>query len=259
MSRVVFTGGRFHRYAIDGKRAPNPSTVIGKALHKQGLVIAASREAAAWAATHVDELPVMGEDAWRKAATMAHRALWDQARDHGTLLHKLAEQLVYGNPLPTEDEEGLPWPDPVYQSAQQLARFFDAWDVNPVIHEAIVYNDQHWWAGRLDLMADLSDGRRWLLDYTTGASGVWPEKALQLAAYRHATHLVDGNRDVPMPEVQSCAVVWLRPDQWQLVPVRADAQVYGTFLHCLPIATWADQRREDSVGEPLAVPEGGAA
>ena len=259
MSRVVFTGGRYHRYSIDGKRAPNPSTVLGKAIGKPALVGWAARLAAEWAATHADEVQAMGEAEWVKACTGASDRARDKARDDGVLLHRLAETLVMGAALPAEDEQGLPFPDDIYRSAQQLARFMDAWQVDPVIHEAIVFNDQDWWAGRLDLIADLADGRRWLLDYKTGASGVWPETSLQLATYRHATHLVDGDRDVPMPQVHSAAAVWVRPDSWQLVPVRADRQVYEVFLHCLPIAAWAGQRREDSVADPLPVPEGGAA
>ena len=259
MSRVVFTGGRFHRYAIDGKRAPSPTTVVNKALAKPGLVMAAAKEAAIWAVVHHEELGQLGEYEWRHSCQMAHRRVWDQARDNGTKLHALAEQLVFGNALPTEDADGLPWPDDIYASAEQLARFFDAWQVDPVVHEAIVFHERHWWAGRLNLIADLGDGRRWLLDYTTGASGVWPEKALQLSAYRHATHLVNGTNDVPMPEVGSCAVVWVRPDGWELVPVKADDHAYEMFLHCLALEPWADQKRDEVVGAPLAVPEGGAA
>lgn len=253
-SRVVFQE-RYHRYSLDGVWVPSPTTVTSKALHKPGLVGAAAKEAAAYAAIHAEELPQLGDEEWRRTVAGAGPRAWKIARDKGTLLHRLAESLVFGQPLPSEDEDGVPWPDDVYASAQQLARFMDAWQVDPVAHESIVFNEDDRWAGRLDLIGDLSDGQRWLLDYTTGASGVWPEKSLQVAAYAHATHIVHNGEDVPMPAVAKGAAVWVRPDQWQLVPLAIGDSVYEAFTHALRVALWAGMDKDQSVGAPLPAPE----
>jgi hypothetical protein len=251
-SRIVYEESR-HRYSLDGKWVPSVTTIRG-VLDKPGLVGASAKEAAAWAAIHVDELTTLGEEEWRRTCAGAGPRAWAVSRDKGTLLHNLAERLVYGDALPTEDADGLPFPDDVYQSAQQLAGFMDAWQVDPVAHEAVVFNDVDHWAGRLDLIGDLSDGARWLLDYKTGASGVWSETSMQLAAYAHATHIVIDDEDLPMPAVDKGGAVWVRPDAWQLIPVAIGAPVYDAFRRCQAIYPWTRMRKSDVVGAPLPVP-----
>jgi hypothetical protein len=253
-SRVTFQGGRFHRYSLDGSYVPNPTTVARYVGDHRGLIGAAGKEAAAWAAIHVDELPMIGEAEWRGLAQGAGPRAWRQAADHGTLVHKLAEPLVYGQPLPAEDDQGLPYPEAAYQSAQQLARFMDAWHVDPIAHEAIVFHEVDRWAGRLDLLARM-DGALWLLDYTTSQSGVWPEKSLQLAAYAHATHIVHEGVDRPMPAIERAAAVWVRPDQWQVVPLAVGDSVYDVFRHAMHVAAWCKLDHDQSVGAPLTAPE----
>lgn len=252
-SRLVFTD-QGHRYSLDGERVMSVTTVTGKALAAPGLVAAAAREAATWAAAHVEDLAVLGPESWTREAATAHTRAWAKSRDDGTALHDLAERLLYGDPLPAEGPDGTPYPDDLLRSAEQAARFLDTWEVDPLAHEALVFHGEDRWAGRLDLVADLRGGGRWLLDWKTGRTGIWPEVSLQLAAYAHATHLVHGDRDVAMTHVDHAAAVWVRPDTWELVPVRHDDQVYEVFRHCQAVAAWASLRREDSVAAPMAVP-----
>jgi hypothetical protein len=253
-SRLVYSAGR-HTYSLDGERVPSVTGVIGKATGKPALVNWAARLAAEWAADHVDDLATLGTASWVREATGASNRARDAAARNGTLLHELATRLLYGDPLPAEDSDGLPYPDDVMRTAEQMARFMDAWNVDPVVYEAAVFHEDDRWAGRLDLVADMGrENERWLLDWKTGTSGVWPETSLQLAAYRHATHIQLGDRDMLMAPVMHTAAVWVRPDGWELLPVRADASVYDVFRHMLPVAAWASQRREDSVAAPMPVP-----
>jgi hypothetical protein len=260
-TRLIFTP-RYHQYSLDGARVPGVTTVINRALAKPGLVYAAAREAGLWAANHVAELDPGNVDPWVKSAAGAHRDVWDASARRGTLLHDAARQLVNGEPLtPVDEATGEQWPDDVIRSAEQLARFMDEWDAQPVLAERPVFHEVHKYAGTIDLVADLSDGNRWLLDYKTGASGVYPEHALQLAAYRYATHVqVLGDtdelelQDDRMPHTHRAGVVWVRPDGYQLIPVRADSAWFQVFLAMLPIHRWAGLRHEESVGDPLPVP-----
>jgi hypothetical protein len=254
MSRLVFTD-RWHQYALDGKRVPSVTTVC-RVMDKPGLDTWRVKQAAQWAATHAGEVDLMGEEAWTKAAAGAADVAMRAGGTRGRQLHLLAESMILGEPFPEADENGEPITDDVYASAKQLVAFFDAWDVEPIAREAFVFNDVHGWAGRLDLVADLRDGRRWLLDYKTG-TGVYPDQSLQLAAYRHASHIVVGDRDLVMPPVDDVAVVWVRPDQWQLIPVRADLETYGVFLSLLPVLAWTKRKPDESVYPPLPVPEAG--
>lgn len=258
-SRLVFSA-RAHTYALDGKRVPGVTTVINRATDKPALVNAAARETALWAAANVEALGVLGTDVWVKQAAAAPRSVWSGKAQRGTLLHDAARQLVAGEPLTPVDPAGHQWPDDVIRSAEMLARFMDEWDAQPVLAETAVFHEAHKWAGTLDLIAELKDGRRWLLDYKTGETGIYPKDAMQLAAYRHATHVVwtdpeTGEReDRPMVKVDSAACVWVRPDAYELRPVRADLAMYDRFCHMLPVADWTTWDREATVGEPVPVP-----
>lgn len=259
MSRLVVGSGRFHTYSLDGERVPSVTGVIGKALGKPGLVKWSAREAALWAAAHVDELPILGPESWIREATTASDRTRDRAADDGKAVHLIAERLVFGEPVPDEGPDGLPFPDDVRRMGEQVARFQDTWEVSPILVECPVFHEGDRWAGTLDLVADLRDGSRWLLDYKTGSSGVWPETALQVAAYGNATHCQLGERDLLMSPIDRYGALWVRPDGWQLVPLVADADTYGVFRHCLQVAAWAAQKRDDIVGAPLPVPGGEAA
>src|SRR5262249_28914527 len=75
-------------------------------------------------------------------------------------------------------------------------------------------------------------GRKLLLDTKTG-KGVYPEVALQLAAYRYAEFigLPDGS-EAKMPTVDGCAVVHLpEAGGYQLLEVRADPEGFTGFLY----------------------------
>lgn len=255
MSRLQFSRND-HRYLLDGKRVPTVTGITGKALDKPGMVKAAAREAALWANLHRDAHDVMGDTAWIDTAAGAHREVWNRARDDGSMLHVLAESLIYGTLMP-EDVDGVRVPEHVADMAEQLAGFFDAWQVQPVLHETKVYHADYRYAGTFDLVADFG-GKRWLLDYKTSASGVWPENALQLAGYRHATHYVDrDNVDQRMTDlgIDDTAVVWVRPSFWEVVPVVTDASQFRAFLHCGAVADWAGKARGASVLDALPKPE----
>jgi hypothetical protein len=261
-SRLIFTESR-HTYSLDGKRVPGVTTVIRKATAKDALPPAAAKETALWAAAHAGELDTLGTDVWVRTAAAAYRDTWNARASLGTRLHEAARQLVTGELLtPADPDTGEEWPDDERRMAEHLARFFDDWDVRPMAAERPVFHETDRWAGTLDLVARLGDGRRWLIDYKTGASGIFPETSLQLAAYRNATHLQvetkDGLADWPMPKVDECAALWVRPDGYELRPVRADAAAYLVFRSMLPVADWASWKPEQSIYDPVPVPAGGA-
>jgi hypothetical protein len=235
------------------------TTIIRKATAKDALPPAAAKETALWAAANVDALESLGTDKWVKTAAGAYRDVWNAKANLGTRLHEAARQLVAGELLtPADPDTGEAWPDDERRMAEVLAKFMDQWDVTPMAAERPVFNDEDMWAGTLDLVARMRDGRRWLIDYKTGESGIWPETSLQLAAYRHATHVQvetpDELADWPMPQVDECAALWVRPDGYELRPVRADRAVYDVFLAMRPVAAWSGWKREDSVYDPVPVP-----
>lgn len=259
-SRLRGPMGRWHSYTLDGKPALSVTGVLNKAVAKGALAPAAAKETAIWAATHAGELgELLNEAEWVELAKGAHRRVWDRARDDGVQVHAIAQQLVYGEPVETSDPEtGEPYGDDVVRMGAQVAQFMDLWGVSPdtALVETACFNEVTRIAGTFDLCGTLRDGQRWLIDYKTGASGVWPETALQLTAYSRMTHVRIGDRDMLMPPVDRCAALWVRPDGWELVPVKSDDATYQTFVHAIEVARWAQLRREDVVGDPMPVPVG---
>ena len=257
-SRLVFSP-KAHTYSLDGQRVPSVSAIKG-VLDKAALPWAAARETAAWAAAHAHELAQLGEATWREAAIRAHREVWDAKRDDGTRVHTIAEALVFGEPVPEVDADGVPWSDDVRLMGEQVARFMDRWDVEPVLVEVPVFHEEQRYAGKPDLLADLRDGARWLIDYKTGTTGPYQEVALQLSGYRNCTHVALAEHDEPMPEVERLGVLWVRPDGWELLPIDVTDTSWRVFLACkFILENYASLSREQVVLAALPVPEVGAA
>jgi hypothetical protein len=265
MTRLAYQD-RAHKYLLDGRPIPSVTTITG-ILDKPALAPAAARETALWAAIHARELVEDGlpEAEWVEACKGAHRKVWNVSRDNGTMLHAAVMPMLRGEPMPLSVDlygRETPVPDEVRDMATQAARFMDAWDVSPVAVEALVYSDRFYYGGRFDAVADLGDGRRWLLDWKTG-KGVWPEACLQLNAYAFASHYVrpEDSVDVPMEDlgIEAAGVVWVRPTSWELVPVSLDMKLeYGTFLSAQSVWRWKNAGDGRHVYPPLAKPEGAA-
>jgi hypothetical protein len=261
-SRLVASTGRFHTYSLDGKRVPGVTTITG-AMDKGGLANAAAKEVALWAAIHAGELDTLGADEWAQLASGAHRRKWDVSRDNGTAVHHIAHRLVFGEPVPDEGPDGLPWSDDVRRMGEQAARWMDRWDVEPILVEApVFYDGRRPYAGTLDLVADLKDGARWLLDWKTSESGIWHETALQVCAYGNATHVQIGARgpnrdetDQLMPKVDRYGALWIRPDHCQLIPLHVTTDTFRVFRALQQVQAWAAQKRDLVVGAALPLPK----
>ncbi len=110
--------------------------------------------------------------------------------------------------------------------------------------------------GTLDAVAHLGDGQVWLLDFKTSASGIWPEAAVQLAAYRNAEFYLDADGDEqPMPAVDTAGCVWLRADGYDLIPVNTGPDVFRVFLYAQQLAQFTRAPRETYVGDTLTHPD----
>lgn len=256
-SRLVFSPGR-HTYTLDGVRVPSVSSIVRKVSPNDGLIWWGAKSAAQWAATNVESLPAMGEPAWIDSATRHHMTLRDAGGRTGTAVHSIAERIIFGEPVePVDPDTGEPYSDDVVRMGEQAARFLDAWDVTPdtALVERCVFHEQYRYAGRFDLCAVMRGGERWLVDYKTSPSGPYPDNALQLTGYSRATHIQVGDRDLLMPPIQRCAVLWLRPDAWELVPVKSDNRVWQVFRHAIPVAAFNSLRRDDVIGGALPSPE----
>ena len=225
-----------HSYVLDGEPVTGVTTIINQGLPKPALVAWAGNTVAGYAADHWDELaelPISKRIEQMKKAPYADR---DAAANKGTQVHGLAEQLGRG--------EQVEVPDSLAGHVESCVKFLDDWDVQMVLQEVPVFSRKHRYAGTLDFIAKLADGRTVLGDYKTNRSGPFGEVALQLAAYRYAEFYLDheGNEQ-PMPPVDGCVVVWVRADGYDLYDFTADEQVHRSFLYVQQVANFSQISR----------------
>jgi hypothetical protein len=200
----------------------------------------------------VDELPELIrrriEEGPEAAAKWLKEPLNDHsARDLGTRVHLLVEK--YGqkdSPLMSDEERPY---------MEQYATFLNQFQPEIIRAEAMVCSLEHGYAGTGDLWARFPKYGVGLVDVKTG-SGYYPDTALQLAGLKYAEFMGWPNdpKRYPIPESDFCAVLWLRPDGFELVPYDVTEETFEAFLHCLRMWEWLQGPAQRVVGQPLAVP-----
>ena len=244
--------GRGHVYFLDGPKADGVTWILDKGVPKPALVPWAANTTADYATDHWDELAEMRPS---ERNAVLRRARWeatDKAARRGSEVHDFARRLAEGQELDIPEE--------LIGHVDSYLRFANEWLEQELITEATVGNRKWRYMGTLDLIAGLADGKVWLLDWKTGGKGIYPEAALQLAAYANAEFILnpDGS-ERPMPKVDAAGCVWLRADGYDLIPVTADEEAFRTFLYAMQVARFTQSPTEDYIGEALAPPERTAA
>lgn len=238
--------GRGHGYKIDGEKVDGVTTLIKDGLPKPALVGWAARSVAEHVADNLDAvlgMRDMGRDAIVAALKEAPWTSRNKAGARGTEVHGYAERLAAG--------EEVEVPDHIAGHVEACVAFLDDWKVRPVLTETSVGSRKWRYGGTLDLVADVTrpDGggeERAILDWKTAASGIWPETAYQLAAYRHAEiYLDDDGAEQPMADLGiTCGYgVHIRADGYDVIPVRCDEPVFKAFLHIAWVARHAKDNR----------------
>jgi hypothetical protein len=241
--------GRNHRYFLDGDPVLGVTTILNDGVPKQALIDWAARETAGYAVDHWDELAEMKISERMRALERARWEGRDSAAVRGTDVHALAHRLAAG--------ERLEVPEALIGLVDAYLRFADEWIAADVLAEVTIGNRLCRYMGTLDLIADLRDGHRWIIDFKTG-SGVYPEAALQLAAYRNAEFYLhpDTGAELELPQVDKAGVVWLRDDGYDLYEADAGDDTFDYFLHAQRVAQFARQAKERAryIGEALVPP-----
>jgi hypothetical protein len=250
--------GNGHSYLLDGDKVDGVTTVIGNGYPKPALVGWAARTIAEFVGERLDIDPEIGtvgaiqlvaalktidleqrKPRFPADGTISRLAIidtlkgvhWrerDQAARRGTEVHSYGERLVHGEPVEVPEE--------LDGHVKAYIQFLDDFDPEPVLVEVTVGNRTHHWMGTLDLIADIR-GERWLLDIKTTRSGIYPETALQLAAYRHAEFYLDADgQEHPMLEVDRVGAIWVRADGYDLIEVDASRVTYNMFRYVQQVA-----------------------
>jgi PD-(D/E)XK nuclease superfamily len=238
--------GRGHSYYLDGEQVAGVTTILrdGVPKHLEDWV---ARTSAGYVCDHWSELAECGTAERMRRITAARFEVLNQASARGTTVHDYAVRLAAG--------EELTVPDELVGHVDAYLRFVEEWRVAELIIECTVINRQWRYMGTPDLIAHVGDGRLWLLDWKTGASGIFPETALQLAAYAHAETYLDRDGDEqPMPEIAAAGAVHLRTDGYDLIPVDTSDETFRVFLYAMQVARFANAPRETYIGEALTAP-----
>lgn len=243
--------GRGHHYLLDGEKVPGVTTIIGDGFPKPALINWSANTTAEYAVDRWDELTELSVSERLNRLKKCRYEDRDAAARRGTEVHGLAQRLAVG--------EQVDVPDELAGHVEAYVRFLDEWDAAPVAVERPCFSRRYKYGGTFDLVADLADGQRWLLDVKTNRSGPFGDTAFQLAAYAGADFYLDENdHEVAMPLVGGCGVVWVRADGADLYPFRADSHVFRQFLYIAQTAQAASASR-DYKHDALTAPHGAAA
>lgn len=250
-----------HKYHWNGGPAMPGVTSVISVIDKSGPLIAWAKGVTADAALR--DLPkltaMLAADgpAPTKAWLTAHAtAETDRAKDLGTRIHILAEQISRGaEPEMSE----LEWP---FVRAYQQYR--EEW--RPEFRkgksslERYVANLEHGYGGTFDFIChlDLGNGPKLTLGDLKTGKGVYPEARLQLAALGMAEFIGMPNdpKQYPMPEIEQFVILHVRPDAYekgyQLYQVHVGDADRAAFLAALALYRWNAQK--PSKGEPVLLP-----
>jgi len=238
--------GRGHWYKIDGQKVDGVTTLISQGLPKPALPYWSARTVAEYVADNLDAVTAMADMGRASMVAALKEVPWaarDRAAVRGTEVHGLGEQLLRG--------EEVEVPEHLAGHVESYVRFLDEWKPEPILIEAPVGHRRWRYAGTLDMVVRLPDGRQVLADIKTSASGIWPETAYQLAAYRHAEVYLDADgREQPMVPVDAGYAIWVRADGYDVIPVECGERVFRDFLHIAWVARSARDNK-NLIGEAI--------
>lgn len=221
-----------------------------------------------YALDNVDALTQLDREAALDVLKRARYRKSGKAMARGTDIHKAAEGLALGAPIAVE-------PD-VQPYVDQYQRFLEEHQPEFLMAEAPVYSPSRFYAGTLDAVM-LLDGQRVVCDIKTTDRGPnseksrppYPEVALQLAAYRRAEvvgvmsemRYASGKRyylfdpeaqHEPMPETDGGVCIVISPEDYMLVPVRTDEEVFRCFIAARECARFSVDVSKRVFGPPIS-------
>jgi len=137
--------------------------------------------------------------------------------------------------------------DSLPEDQRLRARQFQAWlaasGAEVLASEFQVFNLTEGYAGTVDALVRLRDGRIWLVDYKT-SKGLYSDHALQVIAYAHA-EFAGENDEVNVPLSELLGMAWglallhLTETGWEFVQVRYDEETWNAFRGLLKFAMWS--------------------
>ena len=246
-------GGSTYQHPHTGQQVPSVTTISGL-IDKPHLVPWSAKLAAEFAADNAEEILGLTDRDLRvaciKAGAEKARAV---GRDLGSSAHNAIEGLTLGRMTMAD----------VPEDVQHHVAGWSAWVrefvASFLLVEATVWSHRYGYAGTLDAVVTLKDGRVCLVDYKT-SKDVYTEAALQLAALRFADCVVSTDGEFAMPRIDCCAVLHLPAPvltktgkqsirgKWSFREVTADAEDFEVFLALQRAYQWEKGKAATVIG-----------
>lgn len=237
-------GGRWYVHPASGVQAPSVTNILS-VLNKPALP--------RWAAKATAEFAVANRSSWvdlddAAAVDLLKGSPWRDSRkaaDAGTDAHSYAEDLLTGK-RSVDDEFAPPGAGREIGNVRDLVATVRP---QPLVVEATAWSHEHCYAGTLDAIVVI-DGAVCLVDWKT-SKDVYPENALQLAAYRYADVLVapDGS-EIAMPRIDRCLILHVPKDgDWSVVEVEATEREHLAFTNLRVAFEWQAVVSKTVVGQ----------
>lgn len=177
-----------------------------------------------------------------------HQNQWDSAADFGSKVHTYAYNHVVGKPMPY-DPDVAPFID-------QYLAFLTAWGVDITKHieaaETTIISRRYGYAGTGDIWMWLPTGKGgklelWLVDIKTSRKApvnrVYADQVLQLAGLRFAEKaILPDDSEVDVPQFAGAALLNLRADAHQFIPLPADETAHVAFVNAVGLQTFLHQQ-----------------
>lgn len=239
MPAIDTAKGRFYPWA--DQKFVSVTTVIGEGIPKPQLNKWFVKEMARIAALHRLHLSTLLEEEALQFLIDYREPGFDGASTLGSNVHSIAEKIARGKKHRTPTAKEAPY-------VEGFVAFIEKYSPRFIETEATVYSREHGYAGTMDAQVEI-DGKVYVMDIKTG-KGVWPEAALQIAAYRHADFIgrSDGREDGLTPS-DGGLVLHLRPRSFNVIPVDTGLNVFDTFLSALDIYRWVNMDSRFVIGE----------
>ncbi|GGY88677.1 hypothetical protein CP967_31195 [Streptomyces nitrosporeus] len=250
VSTIKRGGSRFYVDPDDGRiKVPGVTSIAGMA-PKDFLTYWNAKIVAETAVEHRDTVLKLAERDPAGAVDYlkgAPRRYTRAASDLGSAAHDMFERQARGDTIN---------PRHVHADIKPHVRWFDEFlqEIQPeFLHlEETVWSDEHLYAGSFDAIARI-DGEVVLLDWKT-SKAVYDSVALQLSAYRYANRIIlaETGESVDVPAMTGGAVLHVRPEGWQFVPVECGEEVFRAFLALREVFDWERDGKKGVVGRPIA-------
>jgi hypothetical protein len=255
-----------HRYYFNGNGPVPGATSVLEILDKPALATWKAQQAVRAVIEHYEQWQSFSPDEIQKLALAEVRKTRDTSASMGTAVHHLADMALRP---PGSDPKGWKIDESTQPYLDAYTAFVERYSASSFVSSEKMVWSLNGYGGTYDLLMmipsectcdpavtkvckDAEHGKQqlWLIDIKTG-KGLYPEFALQLAAYRWADYIILPNnpQTYDMPNVERTGILHLRPELYPMGYSLIDVPTtytddYIPFLGILEAYKWKQRRQK---------------